>query len=335
MALGLAGDAERAGAGLADAAGEQVDVDDGVHLVHAGGGLVDPLAEHGDGLRGAGEQLVEGGDFGLAQAGDVGDVGHRAAGRDGILHAFEMADVGVIRAAAAVQVAQQAGEECHVGAGRELEVGVGAFAGGGAAGVDDDDAHVWPGGAGGGDALEQDGVAPGGVAADQDQEVCEFEILVDAGDDVLAEGPAVAGDGGGHAEAGVAVDVGGAEEALGEFVGGVIVLGEELARDVERHAVRAVLGLGGAEGVGDAVECGVPIGADAVHFRVEQAAVEGEGFAEGGAFDAEAAEIGWVDGVAGDGGEFRAGWGGQHAAADAAIGAGGADGGGRLRFGHQ
>ena len=53
--------------------------------------------------------------------------------------------------------------------------------------------------------------------------------------------PRVAGDGGGHAQARVGVDVVRAEEALGELVDRVVVLGQQLAGDVERDRVGPVL----------------------------------------------------------------------------------------------
>ena len=62
-----------------------------------------------------------------------------------------------------------------------------------------------------------------------------------------SEGALVAGDGAGHAEAGVAVDISGTEEALGEFIRGVIVLRQQLAGDVEGDAVGPV----GCDGFGE------------------------------------------------------------------------------------
>ena len=97
--------------------------------------------------------------------------------------------------------------------------------------------HLRAGGLGGGEALVEDRVAPGEVGADEDDEVGLLEILVGAGHGVGAEGAAVAGDGGGHAEAGVGVDVGGADEALHQLVGDVVVLGQELAGAVDRDAL--------------------------------------------------------------------------------------------------
>ena len=56
-----------------------------------------------------------------------------------------------------------------------------------------------------------------------------FHIGVGAGWAIGAEGELVAGDGGGHAERGVAVVVASAEAELDEFAEGVELLGEELA----------------------------------------------------------------------------------------------------------
>ena len=133
----------------------------------------------------------------------------------------------------------------------------------------------------------------------------------------------------GHAEAGVGVDVGRADEALHQLVGDVVVLGQQLARAVDRDAVRAVRVDRGAEARGDQVEGLVPAGVAAVDARGEQAVLEAEGLAERRALRAEPAEVRRVLGVAGDGGAAAAVGGREHAAADAAIGAGGADRGGQ------
>ena len=78
--VGLAGDAERAHAGAADAPGGEVAVDDRVDLVGAGGGLVHALAEDGDDLLGADPEVEEGGEVGRREAGD-GGVGRLAPRR--------------------------------------------------------------------------------------------------------------------------------------------------------------------------------------------------------------------------------------------------------------
>ena len=130
---------------------------------------------------------------------------------------------------------------------------VGAFAGGGAARVDVDDAHAALG-ARGLDALVEDGVAPGGVGAGQHHEIGQLQVLVALRHHVGAEGAAVAGHRRGHAQARVGVDVRRADEALGQLVGDVIVLGQELAREIEGDRLRAVLGPDGGEPGGHMIE---------------------------------------------------------------------------------
>ena len=84
-------------------------------------------------------------------------------------------------------------------------------------------------------------MAPGEVRADQHDEIGLLEILVAAGHRVGAERALVAGDRRGHAQPRVGVDVGRADEALHQLVGDVVVLGQQLAGDVEGDAVGAVL----------------------------------------------------------------------------------------------
>ena len=77
------------------------------------------------------------------------------------------------------------------------------------------------------------------------------EVVVAARRRVGAERRLVAGDRARHAQARVGVDVVGADEALGELVEDVVVLGQELAGDVERDGVGAVLAMRGGEAVGE------------------------------------------------------------------------------------
>ena len=75
---------------------------------------------------------------------------------------------------------------------------------------------------------------------------------------IAAQGRLVAGDRARHAKARVGVDVVGADQALRELVEDVVVLGEQLAGDVERDAVRAVLRDAARELVGSLLERCVP-----------------------------------------------------------------------------
>jgi len=68
-----------------------------------------------------------------------------------------------------------------------------------------------------------------------------IDILIRAGWRIRTQRGLVPGDGAAHAETRIGVDVIGTDQSLGEFVENVIVLGEQLARDVERNTVGAVL----------------------------------------------------------------------------------------------
>ena len=71
--------------------------------------------------------------------------------------------------------------------------------------------------------------------------LCVVDVIKTGRRGVRAKGQLVARHGRGHAKPGIRVDVVGADQALGQLVEDVVVLGEELAGDVERHRVRAVL----------------------------------------------------------------------------------------------
>ena len=73
-----------------------------------------------------------------------------------------------------------------------------------------------------------DNAGTGDVGADEEDDVCVFDVGVGARRAVGAEGELVAGDGGGHAEGRVAIVVAGAQAELDEFAQGVELLGEEL-----------------------------------------------------------------------------------------------------------
>ena len=184
---------------------------------------------------------------------------------------------------------------------------------------------VRPRALGGFEPLEQHGMAPGEIAADQHDEVGQLEVLVEAGHRVAAEGALVARHRRGHAEPRVGVDVGGAEEAFDQLVGGVIVLGQELARDIEGDGVGPVPRDDLAQAVRDRVERGLPRHALAVDLGMQQPVLERQRLAERRALGAEPAAIGGMLGIAGDRRPAPAVRRRHDPAADAAIGTGGAD----------
>ena len=293
--VGLAGEGKRPGAGPADAAGGEMDVEDGVDLVDAGTGLVDALGEGRHGARGGGEQAEKFRHVRLGQAaffGDTGD-GQLAHGGEGGAEAFHVGfQPGPVHRVATLEVVEQAMEQPGVAARAQGQVQVRQVCRSGAPGIDQHHLHGRPGLPGRCQALEQHRVGPGGVGAHQHHQVGQFQILVAARHRVAAEGALVAGHGGGHAQAGIGVDVGRADEALHQLVGHVVVLGEQLAGDVKGHRVRAVLGDDLLETPGHRIQGGVPAHPLAVDFRMQQTGIQAQGFAQGGALGTQAAEIG-------------------------------------------
>ena len=111
--------------------------------------------------------------------------------------AFEKA---IIEPVVPAQVIQQAGEQQGVGAGPDAQVQIGALGGGGPAWVD---RHQPPAGmilARLEEALVEHRMAPGGIGADQHDQIGQFQILVAARHRVLAEGARLGGNGRGHAQ---------------------------------------------------------------------------------------------------------------------------------------
>ncbi len=327
--VGLAGNAERPRAGPADAARGKVAVDDGVALVRPGGGLVDALGKGGEHALRAREEVVESFHRLRVHAALLGDgFGRRCVAPGDGERVEEAGGVplgpGAVEDASLVEIGEQALEQDHVRAGRDGQVQVGHLGSGSAPRVEHDDLRA-PRGTGRLEALVEHGMAPGRVAPHEHGEVGCLPILVGARHHVFSEGADVPGDGGRHAQAGVRVYVAAADEALHQLIGDVVVLGEELAGDVEGHAVRPVPGDGLLEAAGDEVERLIPRRVLAAEPRPEEAPGVAQRLPERRALGAEAAVVGGVCRVARDRNPPWAVRAREHAAADAAVGAGGAD----------
>ncbi len=120
--VGLAGDGKRRCAGLADAAGGQMAVDNGVALVGAGGALVDALGVERHRARAAGEPAEEGLNIFLGQITALRQVRQRTAIRFGpgqgvIKAAGVFANIVPVQMAVPVQPGQQTVEQQAIGAG--------------------------------------------------------------------------------------------------------------------------------------------------------------------------------------------------------------------------
>ena len=172
------------------------------------------------------------------------------------------------------------------------------------------------------DALIDDRMAPGGVRTDEQDQIGLVQIVVAGGHHVLAERALVGGHGARHAQPGIGVDIGGADEALHQLVGDVIILGQQLPRHVEGDAVRAVLRDRLAKSACDEVQRLVPGGASTTDHRIEQSSLEPHRLAQMGALGAQLPPIGGVVRIAAHLDRPIARARREYAAPDAAIGAG-------------
>ena len=77
----------------------------------------------------------------------------------------------------------------------------------------------------------------------------------------------MAGDRRGLAQPRVGVDVAAADKALHQLVGDIIILGEELPGDVERHRIGTVFGDCPGEALGDQIERRVPACVPSANLR--------------------------------------------------------------------
>ncbi len=274
-----------------------------------------------------GEQLVEMPEVG---GGDIARARHRPQViplsklvPEILRHRDMRGEIGFVDGARLAAMLEQAGHQRDVAAGTDREVEVGFLGGFGAARVDDDELGARL--AARADTLIDDRVAPGGVRSDEYDQVGGVEVVVGRGDDILAKGARVSGDRARHAKPRIGVDVRGADEALHQLVRDVIILGEELPRDVESDAAGAVARDRFLKFLGDEIERLIPARTLGADHRVEQAAFEPDGFAEVRALRAETAAVRGVVGIARDLDAALAGHRRADAAADAAIGTGGAD----------
>ncbi len=304
--VALAGDAVRAGAGSADVARHDGEVDDGLG---GAGGFVALVDAHGppegDALA-AGDGVGEFFERGGTLAGGGGDA-VEGEGSEELGKVVEAGGVGVNEGAVdgspGDEELREAVEEGEVAFGEERVMLGGAGGGFGVARVDDDDfgavrvAH---------DALPHDGVGDAGIGADENEDVALFEIGVGEGRCVEAEGLFVGDVGGGHALAGVAVAMDAAHAEFVEATEQGHFLGADLAGAKEGDGFGAVVALDGFEAGTEFAEGMVPVDGAKVAGGVAQewsgAAVGcGEGCERFPTFGARHAE---VDGVFGVGGQI-------------------------------
>ncbi len=163
----------------------------------------------------------------------------------------------------------------------------------------------------------------GGVRAGDQDQVGGIDVLIGAGWSVRAERLLVACHRRGHAQARVGVDVVRPDQALGELVEDVVILGQQLPGDVEGHGVRAVRRDDLTEFPGSVLQGLVPAGPLAVDLGIKQARTGVGGQVQRRALGAQAPLVSRVRGVALDGKDAVLVHRHHDAAADAAVAAGG------------
>ena len=138
-------------------------------------------------------------------------------------------DVSGIQPAFPEHDVQQAVEQGDIGAGQQRQIQIGNLSGISFARVSKNDFEVRIALFGFFNASKQDRMRIGGVAANDEDAACMVHIVVASGRRVRSQRLLVARHGAAHAQAGIGVDVVGADLAFNEFVEEVIVFGEQLA----------------------------------------------------------------------------------------------------------
>ena len=257
--VALASDGVGSGTGLADVAGHQLQVDDGLRGTNSLVALIDAHGPPpGDAFVGLRDEFCERFDL-LDSLACLRRDHFWGVIFDEFLEVFKAFGVGervVVEALVADDAMSEAVEKVEVGFGGVGDVAGGDLGGFGAARVDDDDlgialvAHH---------TLPHDRVGDGRVGSDEDEDVGLFEVRVGVGWGVEAEGLLVGDYGGGHALTGVAIAVFDAHAELAEGAEHEEVFYRDLAGGDEGDGFFAVLLLDGFKVVAKGVEGGVPV----------------------------------------------------------------------------
>ncbi len=230
--VGLPGQRERPRTAAANLAGGQVQVDQRGVLVGAAVALVQALAVQRQGGGVATKPACGLHDVVFLQAADGGHV-PRGVLAHPVAQGFKAGgvglDVGRVTQALPQHQVQHAVEQGHVGARQQGQVQIGHFRGLGAPRVGHDQLERRVGPSGVLQAAKQNRVRPGGVGTGDEHRLRVVDVLVARGGRVGPQGGLVPGHRAAHAQPRVGVDVVGAEQALGQFVEDVVVLGEQLA----------------------------------------------------------------------------------------------------------
>ncbi len=255
--VGLTGQRKRPGPRLADLPGGQMQVDEGRVLGGAAAALVQALAVQAQcGCAGCAVCVPQAAEpaRGLQQVGAWNATVLRHPIGGGVLHRVQERikavgmgiDIGAVLPTLRGQDMQHAVEQQHVGPGLQGQHQVGNVRGMRTPRIDHDDLHLRVGALGIFQPPKQDRVRKRRIGPGNEHALGVLQIVVARRRCVCAQGLFVARHGAAHAQARVGVDVVGADQALGQLVEDIVVLGQQLARHVETHRVRAM----GLQGLG-------------------------------------------------------------------------------------
>ena len=252
--IGLTGQRKRTAARAADFSARQMDVDNGIALVAAAGGLVDPHGVERHRTRGGDKPGVKGGDIVGRQAAKFG-------------HPLRRPVAGL----AGVDRVEQPHKQPGVAARRQGQMQIGNITGRGTPRIDHHHLHRRIVDFRLHQALIEHRVRPGGVRSHQHHQVGLLNVFVAARDNVFAKGALVAHHRRGHAEPGVGVDIGRADKALHQLVGGVVILGQQLAGGIKGHRLRPMFFNNLPQPRTRDIQRLLPAHRLVVHLRVQQA----------------------------------------------------------------
>ena len=261
--IGLPGDGERPRPRQPDLAACQMAIDDRIALVGATGRLIHALGEQRDHVQLGGKPVIEGLETLHIDIAIPRNRGKRAIVTLRLLDCrIETLGVGLqieaIGASALGHIGQQAIEEARVATGANAQIQVRDLAAVGQARVDHHDTQQGIVDTRLLEALEQHRVIPGQIAADQHHQLGTLEILVAARHGVCPEGTLVRHDRRGHAQPRIGIQVRRTDEALEQLVGEVIVLGQQLPRQIGGDAVTTMGAAQLTEASGDQLQCRIP-----------------------------------------------------------------------------
>ena len=173
-------------------------------------------------------------------------------------------------------------------------------------------------------------MAPGGVGTHKHDEIGLIEILIGSGHQIAAKGALVASDRRGHAEPRIGVHIRRPQKALHQFVGDVIILRQQLPREIKGKRVRPMGARIARKVFRDRIQRNVPSHAlirtaSLAHHGMQQTPFKRHRLAQRRALGAQSTKICRMIGITCNGDAADAVRRCKNPAAHAAIGAGRAD----------